>query len=316
MTGKKIIEAHDNKINFTLEIERSVTVISGNSASGKTTLIDMLSDWESLGRRSGVHCRSNVKITVFNERTKWTRDLPELSDTVIFIDEGVDYATSFEFAAEFHKTNNYLVIITRSGKLKWFNFSIDSIKELVTEGKNVSLKSQYNIEPEECSPDLIITEDSNSGCEFVKSVFSCSVDSAYGNANVSSKLTNTDLTDHSTLVIVDAAAFGPFIKKTLIICKNKGCMLFAPESFEFLLLNTRVCSRYLQDELINTSDHCESRQYLSWERYYTALLDQVLFEHYRVHYSKSKLPELFRNDAILNEISALYPITPARQKTD
>ena len=54
MRGKHIIKVRNRRIQFTLEIERNITIIRGDSATGKTTLIDLLRDYEAQGNQSGV----------------------------------------------------------------------------------------------------------------------------------------------------------------------------------------------------------------------------------------------------------------------
>mgnify|MGYP005952920925 FL=1 len=54
MKGKHKIEVRSKRIVFTIELERNITILRGDSATGKTTLIKMLSDYETYGRKSGV----------------------------------------------------------------------------------------------------------------------------------------------------------------------------------------------------------------------------------------------------------------------
>lgn len=54
MKGKHKIIVQNNRLHYEFEIKRNITVIQGNSATGKTTLINMLRQWENLGTSSGV----------------------------------------------------------------------------------------------------------------------------------------------------------------------------------------------------------------------------------------------------------------------
>ena len=54
MTGKYEIEVSNNRVTFFLEVKRNITIIQGDSATGKTTLIRMLSEYNRLGASSGV----------------------------------------------------------------------------------------------------------------------------------------------------------------------------------------------------------------------------------------------------------------------
>lgn len=43
MKGKHKIEVRSKRIVFTIELERNITILRGDSATGKTTLVEMLS---------------------------------------------------------------------------------------------------------------------------------------------------------------------------------------------------------------------------------------------------------------------------------
>ena len=42
MVGKYDIKIYDNKVHYHLIVKRNITIIQGNSGTGKTTLIDPL----------------------------------------------------------------------------------------------------------------------------------------------------------------------------------------------------------------------------------------------------------------------------------
>ena len=54
MKGKYRIVVQNNRLHYEFEIRRNITIIQGDSATGKTTLINMLRQAENLGRSSGV----------------------------------------------------------------------------------------------------------------------------------------------------------------------------------------------------------------------------------------------------------------------
>ena len=54
MKGKHSIVVRNRRVQFALELERNITVIRGDSATGKTTMLGMLRDYEELGAQSGV----------------------------------------------------------------------------------------------------------------------------------------------------------------------------------------------------------------------------------------------------------------------
>ena len=60
MKGKHKVIVSNNKLHYEFEIKRNTTIIQGDSATGKTTLINMLRQAENLGESSGVDVLSNV----------------------------------------------------------------------------------------------------------------------------------------------------------------------------------------------------------------------------------------------------------------
>ena len=54
MKGKHKIEVRSGRVVFTIELERNITILRGDSATGKTTLVEMLQAYETYGRQSGV----------------------------------------------------------------------------------------------------------------------------------------------------------------------------------------------------------------------------------------------------------------------
>lgn len=48
MRGKYSIEIYNNKLHYQFEVKRNITIIQGNSATGKTTLINMIADYSFL----------------------------------------------------------------------------------------------------------------------------------------------------------------------------------------------------------------------------------------------------------------------------
>lgn len=99
------------------------------------------------------------------------------------------------------------------------------------------------------------------------------------------------------LVIADGAAFGAEIDRVLQLMKTrKNAALYLPESFEWLILSSRIIKdREIEDILERTPDFVESKEYSSWERFFTALLTEKTKDTY-LAYSKRKL-----NDAYVNE---------------
>lgn len=76
------------------------------------------------------------------------------------------------------------------------------------------------------------------------------------------------------LVIADGAAFGAEMEKLMRLIKERpNVTLYLPESFEWLILKSKVVEApEIYEILEHPEDYIESRDYFSWERFFTALL--------------------------------------------
>ena len=105
MKGKHKIEVRSKRIVFTIELERNITILRGDSATGKTTLIKMLSDYETYGRKSGVTvvCDKTCRVLA---GVYWETQLNTIRDSIVFVDEGSTFVSSLDFARAFKRKDN------------------------------------------------------------------------------------------------------------------------------------------------------------------------------------------------------------------
>ena len=192
MRGEYSIVVQNATVKYEFKIRRNITVIRGDSATGKTTLIEMLSEHYEAGDSSGVSVSCEKVCAVISGRD-WKAVLDTMSDRIIFIDEGNPFVFSDDFAAAVRDSDNYYVIVSREG-LPNLPYSVNEIYGIKSSGKYVNMAPCYhefyhlyeNI-PNELPiiPENIICEDSNSGYEFFSSIFeSCDVKSANGKSNI------------------------------------------------------------------------------------------------------------------------------------
>ena len=88
MIGSHHIIVETKKIKYEFEIKRNITVIRGDSATGKTTLIDLLSQFARFQGRTGVKVESDVPCVVYSDGLiAWQEAIKSVSDSIIFIDE-------------------------------------------------------------------------------------------------------------------------------------------------------------------------------------------------------------------------------------
>lgn len=297
MKGKHRIVVKNNRLHYEFEIKRNITIIQGDSATGKTTLINMLRQAENLGESSGIDVISDVPCKIL-EGSNWKIILENSAGNIFFTDEESSFVNTEEFASMVKESDNYFVLITREN-LYNLPYSVDEIYGLHESGKYndtrkvyqqmyhiYSIEEKFPIEPEK-----IIVEDSNSGYEFFKKIsaeknIACL--SAGAKSNIFSLIKRQSAGE--ICVIADGAAIGPemnrLYKETL---KKKNIHLYLPESFEWLILSSGLISdKDIKTMLEEPENYIDSTEYFSWERFFTKLLMTRTEETY-LKYSKSKL---------------------------
>ena len=128
MVGKYKIIVKNRRVVFQLNIERNITIIKGKSATGKTTLINALRNYEDLKEKSGVTI-SSAKACHVLYGNDWQEKIAKWSDSFIFLDEGNEFIKSEDFAKAIKGTDNYYIIVTREN-LYQLPYSVNSILEL------------------------------------------------------------------------------------------------------------------------------------------------------------------------------------------
>lgn len=87
MKGKHRVIVSTKRLKYDFEIRRNLTIIRGDSATGKTTLVDMIRDYVNNPAGTPVELVCDKKCYVL-EGTLWKGQLEEISDSIVFIDEG------------------------------------------------------------------------------------------------------------------------------------------------------------------------------------------------------------------------------------
>lgn len=320
MKGSCHFRVKSKKMLFEFTIRRNITVIKGDSATGKTTLLHMMYEYLRVGRESGYSVTADRNYFVYLRHEvghTWQEMLYPLENTVIFIEENNNFVFSKEFAEFVRVSGNYFVLVNRS-PLKMLPYSIHEIYEIRTDRKGVDIKESFHQLKELYSNypvvgnnrmKIVVTEDSNSGNQFFTKLFTHSlVVSAGGNSKVLSEVQNFQKQD--VLIIVDGAAFGAMVESCLEYAATRAGQRIAvwmPESFEYLVLRSGVIeSKELSEIMKSIPDYVESKEYESWERYFTQLLIFMTSDK-RYKYSKKILDEYYMQYGNLQKIAGIFP---------
>ncbi len=315
MVGAYRIIVKSKRLQYDFEIRRQITIISGDSAKGKTQLVDMIRAYNNYGTDSGVEVQCNKECIVI-EGKNWKSQLDHVTNSIIFIDEGNRFVQQTEFAEQIKYSDNYYVIITRE-KLSNLPYSINEIYG-IRESKRYGVTTQtyneiYNLYgkangPMVENPKCVITEDTNSGFQFFEEVgkqFGYTCKSAKGKSNVKKFITPNY--KEKTLIIVDGAAFGPEMNEVMAKLKRyDNFYLYTPESFEWLLLKSKIIRSpqniSLDKILAEPENYVDTIRWFSWERYFTYLLTQMTIGMGELKYSKSELASGYKKKTVITKI--------------
>ena len=135
MKGKHRVIIEAERLKYEFEIKRNVTVVQGDSATGKTTLVDLIQTYGRYGRESGIMMTSDVPCVAFTgDAGLWKTVLDAYEDSIIFFDEDYSFIFTTDFAEAIRNSSNYYVIITRQ-PLNYIPYSVNEIYGIRTTGK-------------------------------------------------------------------------------------------------------------------------------------------------------------------------------------
>lgn len=310
MKGKYSVFVQNNRLRYEFTISRNITIIRGDSATGKTTLLDLLNAYDRDGDSSGVLVKCDVPCVVIGGQ-RWEENLQFIHNSIVFIDECNRFVKSEDFAVRVKESDNYFVIVTRDD-LQNLPYSVKEIYGIRESGKYAGLKQVYNefyclygevADAELAQESLVIAEDSNAGFEFFSGLCDEKVEciSANGKSNVFKAL--QEHREEGVLVIADGAAFGCEMEKVMQLIKiGRRIVLYLPESFEWLILNAGIFDDSELKAILNApSEYVDSKEFFSWERFFTDLLVKKSRGTY-LQYNKRSLNKAYLQEKIKNKI--------------
>lgn len=262
-------------IQYKFDIHRKYTVIRGDSASGKTTLVRLIDD-ASVRKTASLSC--DVPCVVLPE-LHWELNLSAISRTIVFIDEDHPALAEGEKLASLMKqSDNCFVIISRE-KMPWIPYSYREIYEIKSSGKYHILKRIYEKQEDFKENNRYVTEDEGAGYQYFQKWYGKRVITSHGNSSLSK------YAEKGTTLIGDGAAIGPYMYDLLLGKAD----LYLPESFEWMLLHSPVFEKNAEvGKVLEAPESVISTDYQSWEEFFTEYLTKITAgKPYR--YSKSAI---------------------------
>ena len=317
MRGSHRIIVESKKVKYDYIIKRNITILTGDSGSGKTVLIDFIREYRRYGADSGVFVSCDCECKTINNED-WERQIEETSNSIIFIDEGNRFLTSRRFAELVQQSDNYFVLATRE-KLPMLPYSVNEIYGFRQSGKFHGAKKKYNeiyhlygeiSERDKINPQFVITEDSNSGYDFFNELSNqkkIKCISSYGKSNIIKSLQDSESIDGTRLVIVDGAAFGSEMRDiSEYLDTVRNVVLYAPESFEWILLSSNTIPNVNVAAILQQPEkYIDSKEYASWEKFFTTVLTSKTQNDPVWAYSKKKLPKAYLSSKVMSAVKKI-----------
>lgn len=312
MTGEISISIKNSRNSYKFTLKRNITILCGESGRGKTTLYDLIADYNRYGSSSAVKLVCDYQVLALNY-DNWQDKIEKTRNSVIVVDEDSVFIRSKEFAESIKNSNNYYLLITRN-YLEQLPISVEEIYEIAG-NKNkkfkkvyISVDNMYHSPAKKLfpvRPDVIITEDGKSGFQFFKKIadnMGIKCISANGKSNIYKKVLKYEY--DNVLIIADGAAFGTEISelvKRQKLFPNK-IFMYLPESFEWLILKSGIVCNPQLDNIVNPAKYIESEKYFSWERYFTDVLVELTKDSDYKKYSKSQLTVFYTHEKNMADI--------------
>lgn len=306
-----VIVRVDN-VEYRLNIHSKISIILGDSGTGKSVLVDAIaynyrhnlrSSNSSNGEgknRSDVE--SNKRCVGIWDGADWASIMDKENDSIIFIDETFEDIYSKEFAVAVNNSNNQFVFVTRQ-PLCCLSYGYYDIFNIKNKNGISTLSRAYDIELKNIDIDMILTEDSGSGYQFISRFakrYGIDTDSCGGNANIYKYIDKYKNTGKNILVIADGAGIGCHIEKILnSLNGSDNISLWLPESFEWLLLHSVVFETG-NNTLKNTLNNIRSvsgKAYMNAETFCTKLIKK-LSENTPYEYSKSSCRKCYTSSCM------------------
>ena len=106
-------------LKYEFELRRNLTIIRGDSATGKTTLVDMIRTHMNDGENGPVTLNCDKDCYVV-EGNLWKGQLDNIQDSIVFIDEGNEFVKTKDFARAIQQTDNYYACLAiHCGRSVW-----------------------------------------------------------------------------------------------------------------------------------------------------------------------------------------------------
>lgn len=286
-------------INYELQIENKLTIITGLSASGKTTLINLINEYNSENNVAEVD--SELPMYIINSNI-WENSELFRNKAFYFIDEDMEFLKTPKFFKNIMNSSGYFIVVGRNPEI-FINYSVDSIYELKLYNGVHKMVNKYNIKDlaykyNQYSIIGVINEDSGSGFEFYKYIIPLNHISSMGNKGILKLLEMED----SKIVILDRVRYGKWINTLInsIESNNYNVVLNLQNSFEYVILKSGVLGNDL--EKFNLMESELKLNNINLKKTYFDILIESSSKNKRTRYTKKYINPWYLDSTVINKI--------------
>ncbi len=322
MNGAHDILVSSGKIQYKLHIRRNITIIRGDSSTGKTALISYIQ--RAMNPQDiSVDLQCDVPVLAVTPIEDWYHRIENTKNSIIFLDENCSFVSTERFASIALRSTNYFVIVSRYD-FPMLPYSVAEIYSLLNKNKRYPQTKQvyntlypytYHVPCVAEQPQVLIIEDTGSGYDF----FSKIMETVSAESASDILATLQGIKDKNVAVIADGAAFGAYISdlQMYIFKTNQSIFACFPESFEWLLLISGIINDKKLSKILESPElYIYSETFASWEQYFTSLLIDISKDLHGFQYTTSKLAPGYLTDSAISKVKdALYKYCKLRLDT-
>lgn len=321
---------------YKIHIRRNITILRGNSGTGKQTLVDAIADINNkklAGQKeteASIECDVPVRAIKGNDFEYASFQISRIQNSIVFIDEDQQWINQEDFARIVKGSQNYWVLVQRD-RIQQLQYSIKEIyelKELDEHEKQLkypTIKSVINYNQEviiresdtvtkvrqKYNPDRLIIEDSKSGLELYKALTNKECISQFGKSKIVQTIKQQD-EQLRLLIVVDGAAFGCHYEELSTIMHMRSMTaVYFPEQTEWLILKSGIINddkaRKQIEKVLTSPYDCIDSGYMSWEIYFDEFIEKVTKDIRYARYSKSRLTDFYKQPENLEKIRKIIP---------
>ena len=288
------------ELEYDFSINSKLSFIIGDSASGKTTLYELVNSYIN-SKNLDIEISSDLTPTLLTKADWDDKKYPD--NKLVFIEEGGGFIQTLQFSEFVKYSNNYFVIIDRTD-LKQLAFSYKNIYKISSVNNKYYLVPAYDfdyiINSNQCFTE-VYTEDTNSGKEFFDFVLETGCKSTEGKDNIQSYILDfKSRKNEYPLFIMDGCGVGSCIQSIYLEVLESNSSILLIDSFEYLLLKADLFDGYksnLKDIMSNLDEY-----YLPYcvDNFKPFITDKV--------YSKKELKQLKRENRSLDRVPPNIPL--------